>query len=161
MLDAGAGAGLNAAALARLGHSVVAVEPMSAFLNAARSTYEGLDVTWVDDSLPLLKKLGDTPGQFDFILLDGVWHHLDEEERVQGMARLSTLLDEGGACAISLRNGPAGGGTHLFPTNGRQTAALAIECGLEVVLHLEDQPSIMKNKPGVTFTRMVVSKRKA
>ena len=158
VLDAGAGAGQNAAALARLGHRVVGVEPMPAFINAARATYAGLDITWVDDSLPFLKKLGTSPGQYDFILLDGVWHHLDEEERAHGMVRLATLLNEAGVCAISLRNGPAGAGTHVFTTDGQKTAALASECGLEVVLHLTDQPSVMKNKPGVTFTRMVFRK---
>ncbi len=160
VLDAGAGAGQNAAALAKLGHSVVAVEPMAAFLNAARSTYRDLDVTWVDDSLPLLKKLGDARGQFDFILVSGVWHHLDEEERTLAMARFSTLLDEGGACAISLRHGPAGAGKHVFPTDGQTTAALANQCGLDVELHLTNQPSLMENKADVTWTRIVVRKRK-
>ena len=125
VLDAGAGAGQNAAALARLGHSVVAVEPMSAFLAAARSTYQDVGVTWVEDSLPLLKKLGAAPNQFSFILVDGVWHHLDNDERIQAMTRFSTLLDDGGACAISLRHGPAGAGTHVFPTDVRDTAVLA------------------------------------
>ncbi|MEM6453307.1 MAG: class I SAM-dependent methyltransferase [Cyanobacteria bacterium P01_D01_bin.105] len=159
VLDAGAGVGQNAAALARLGHSVVAVEPMSTFLDAARSTYHGIGVTWVEDSLPWLKKLGDVPNQFSFILVDGVWHHLDNNERVQAMVRFSTLLDNGGACAISLRHGPAGVGTHVFPTDGRETAILAKQCVLEVVLLLENQPSIMKNKPRITWTRIVVRKR--
>ncbi|WP_008317368.1 class I SAM-dependent methyltransferase [Leptolyngbya sp. PCC 6406] len=159
ILDAGAGVGQNAAALARLGHSVVAIEPMSVFLDAARSTYRGIGVTWVEDSLPLLKKLGDRPKQFSFILVDGVWHHLEKDERVQAMARFATLLlDDGGTCAISLRHGPAGAGTHVFPTDGRKTAALAKQCGLEVVLLLENQPSIMKNKIRVTWTRIVARK---
>lgn len=161
VLDAGAGAGQNAAALARLGHSVVAVEPMSAFLHAARSTYQGIGVTWVEDSLPLLKKIGDIPNQFSFILVDGVWHHLDNDERLQSMTRFSTLLDNGGACAISLRHGPAGAGTHIFPTDAKETAELANHCGLEVLLLLKNQPSIMKNKPLVTWTRIVVRKPRA
>lgn len=158
ILDAGSGSGQNSAALAQLGHSVVAVEPFTPFLDAARSTYRNLTITWIEDSLPLLKKLGDTPNQFDFILIDGVWHHLDGEERVQGMERLSSLLCEGGCCALSLRNGPAGVGKHVFPTDGKITAALAYKYGLEVALHLTNQPSLMKNKPGVTWTRMVLRK---
>jgi SAM-dependent methyltransferase len=160
VLDAGAGAGQNAAALAKRGYSVVAVEPMPAFLNAARLAYEDLGVVWIEDSLPLLEKLGATIGQFDFVLVQAVWHHLDEAEREQGMARLAALLDDGGAGAISLRHGPAGAGKHVFPTDGRKTAALANRCGLDIVLHLADQPSLMKNKPGVTWTHMVFRKRK-
>ncbi|MEM7017350.1 MAG: class I SAM-dependent methyltransferase [Pseudomonadota bacterium] len=158
VLDAGTGAGQNAATLARLGHSLVAVEPMPAFLNAARTTYTDLGITWFADSLPLLKMLGDAPNQFDFILVQGVWHHLDEAEREQAMARCSMLLDDGGVCAISLRNGPAGAGIHVFPTDGKQTATLAEQHGLEVLLHLENQPSIMKNKPDVIWAHMVFRK---
>ncbi|MEM7715222.1 MAG: class I SAM-dependent methyltransferase [Cyanobacteria bacterium P01_A01_bin.68] len=159
ILDAGSGSGQNAAALAQLGHSVIAVEPFTPFLDAARSTYRNLSITWIEDSLPLLKKLGNTPSQFDFILVDGVWHHLGEKERMQGMARFSSLLCEGGCCALSLRHGPAGAGKHVFPTNGKRTAALAYQYGLEVVLYLTNQPSLMKNKPGVTWTRMVLRKQ--
>jgi len=158
VLDAGSGAGQNAAALARLGHSVVAVEPMSAFLSAAHSTYADLDIAWIDDRLPMLDTLGEAPCKFDFILVQAVWHHLDEEERSIAMARLSTLLDDGGACAISLRNGPAGGGTHVFPTDGLATASLAEGCGLEVVFHLANQPSLMPNKRNVTWTHMAFRK---
>ncbi len=158
VLDAGSGAGQNAAALSRLGHSVVAVEPMPEFLSAARSAYADLDVVWIDDRLPRLETLGAAPGQFDFILVQAVWHHLDEAERVVCMARLSKLLDAGGACAISLRNGPAGGGTHVFATDGRTTPALAGECGLEVVLQLANQPSLLKNKLDVTWTHMAFRK---
>ncbi|MEO0532645.1 MAG: class I SAM-dependent methyltransferase [Cyanobacteria bacterium P01_A01_bin.123] len=158
VLDAGAGVGQNAAALARLGYLVVAVEPLPAFLDAARSTYRDLNVIWVNDSLPGLRKLGEASGMFDFILVDGVWHHLDDEERSQCMARFSTLLNDGGACAISLRHGPAGAGTYIFPTDGRKTAVLAKHYGLRVLLHLANQPSKMRNKPGVTWTRMVLRK---
>jgi len=107
-----------------------------------------------------LIKLGHTPHQFDFILVDAVWHHLNEEERIQALTRLAFLMDEGGICAISLRNGPAGVGTHLYPTDGQATAALGLKLGLEVLLHLMDQPSIMPNKPDVKWTRLVFRKPK-
>lgn len=158
VLDAGCGAGQNAAALASLGHAVVAIDPLPAFLNRARSTYAAFEITWLQDCLPRLESLGEAPLQFDFILVEAVLHHLNDVERAQAMARISELLDVGGCCALSLRNGPAGAGKHVFPTNGTDTATRAIECGLEVLVHLPDQPSLMKNKPGVTWTRMVVRK---
>ncbi len=156
VLDAGSGAGQNAAALARMGYSVVAVEPFSPFLDAARQTYRSLGITWVEDSLPLLGKLGGEAGEFDFILIDAVWHHLDEAERASCMARLSTLLSDRGACALSLRQGPAGAGTHVFPVDDEATAALASQHGLRAALLLAKQPSIMKNKPDVSWTRLVL-----
>ena len=158
VLDAGAGVGQNAAALAQLGHLVVAVEPLAAFLEVARSTYGGLDILWVEDSLPLLQKLAYASGAFNFILVAGVWHHLDEQERVLCMARFATLMSDGGVCAMSLRHGPAGVGKHVFPTDGQRTAALATEYSLRVVLHLTNQPSQMRNKAGVTWTRLVLRK---
>lgn len=160
VLDAGAGAGQNSAALARLGHTVTAVEPMSAFLNAARSTYAGLDVEWIDDCLPLLAKLGEQPARFDFILIEAVWHHLDEDERVQAMERVANLLADEGVCAISLRHGPAGAGKHVHPTDGRRTAALAGQCGLSLLMQVSGRPSIMKNKPDVTWTRVAFMKQR-
>jgi 2-polyprenyl-3-methyl-5-hydroxy-6-metoxy-1,4-benzoquinol methylase len=154
VLDAGAGIGQNAAELARRGHAVIAVEPLAEFVNVARSDYANTNVTWVEDSLPDLAKLGEASGQFDFILLQAVWQHLDSDERILGMARLAGLLDEGGICAMSLRNGPAGAGTHIFPTDDAETVMLARRNGLEVVLQLENQPSVMKNKHDVTWTHM-------
>jgi SAM-dependent methyltransferase len=159
VLDAGSGAGQNAAALAKLGHSVIAVEPMLQFLEAARSAYSGHGVTWIHDSLPSLTKLGVKAGQFDFVLVDAVWHHLDETEQLQGIERIAALLDDGGVCAISLRNGPAGAGTHVHPTSGPRTAKMAQRFGLDLVLHLEGQPSLMKNKPGVSWSRIALKKR--
>ena len=172
VLDAGAGAGQNAAALSRMGYSVVAAEPFSAFLDAGRSTYGDLDISWVQDCLPYLQGLPDPSERFGFILLEGVWRHLDDEEREWSMARLSTLdsrlstldsrlstlLSDGGICALSLRHGPAGAGKHVFPADGQMTTVLARRYGMEVALHLTDQPSKMGGKPGVTWTRVVFRK---
>ena len=106
----------------------------------------------------MLKELGDASAQFDFILIQGVWHHLDECERQLAMARVASLLDVGGTCGITLRNGPAGAGTHVFPTNGLNTVAIAATYGLSTVLHLADRPSYMKNKADVVWDFVVVRK---
>lgn len=158
VLDAGSGAGQNAAALARMGYSVVAVEPLAEFLNASRKAYGGLGITWLQDSLPQLWTLTDSFERFDFILLEGVWHHLDEDERACCLARLSGLLRLGGVCAISLRNGPAGAGRHVYPTDDATTVADARRCGLAVAFHRANLPSKMANKPGVIWSRFVLKK---
>lgn len=155
ILDAGAGAGQNAAAFTRMGHTVVAVEPFPAFLNAAKVAYSDLAIDWIQDSLPMVEKLN---GSFDFILVDGVWHHLETQEREIAMQRFASIQAEGGVCAISLRNGPAGGGKHVFPTDAEETISHAESLGLQVILHLADQPSKMKDKPEVSWSRVAFRK---
>lgn len=157
VLDLGAGVGQNAAALARLGYEVVAVEPLGDFVEAARRTYPGLSIHSQQDSLPQLESLHDV-APFDFILLDGVWHHLDPDERPVAMARIASLMHPGGRCAISLRNGPAGMGTHLFPTSAAETIRQGAACGLKAILHLENQPSLFAHKVGVSWARVVLEK---
>jgi len=158
ILDAGAGVGQNAAALIRRGYKVVAVEPLLEFIADAKATYQTLSVDWRQDSLPGLKSIDTIEPAFDFILLDGIWHHLRPEERPQAIERLANLLSSGGICAISLRNGPAGAGTHLFPTCCDELASLARQCGLEIVLRLEQQASKLKNRPDVIWARMALRK---
>ena len=106
VLDAGSGVGQNAAVFSRRGYEVVAVEPLPEFLEVARSTFPDLNIKWVHDSLPLLDKLKNDDETFDFGLMDGVWHHLNQQERRECIKRFSELLNPGGICAISLRNGP-------------------------------------------------------
>ena len=64
----------------------------------------------------------------------------------------------GGICAISLRNGPAGSGTHVFPTSCAELFEYAREYGFQVVFHAENQPSIMPNKKSVTWSRVALQK---
>ena len=46
ILDAGAGTGRDAAALAAMGHRVVAVEPMARFLSDARAGHPSSRIRW-------------------------------------------------------------------------------------------------------------------
>ena len=159
VLDAGAGAGQNSAALAELGYSVVAVEPMTDFLDAARIAYSNLPITWLSGSLPKLDCLESDQSKFDLILVIGVWHHLNEAERTQAMERFASLMNSGGICALSLRNGPAGMGSHVYPTDASHTVKQAKKYGLECIFILEDQPSILSNKDDVTWARLVFKKQ--
>ncbi|UUA72073.1 class I SAM-dependent methyltransferase [Cellvibrio sp. QJXJ] len=158
ILDIGSGAGQNAAALAHLGYDVAAVEPMPEFMHAAMYKYEALPVLWMQGSLPELACLESQDTLFDFILIEGVWHHLNEQERAISVARLSAILKLGGRCAISLRNGPAGMGTRVYPTDVFSTIK-AFECfGFEVLFCVENQPSIFSFKENVTWSRVVLQR---
>ncbi|MCC2525722.1 class I SAM-dependent methyltransferase [Vibrio coralliilyticus] len=158
VLDAGCGVGQNAAALSELGYDVVGVEPMRQFLDKAILNYKHLDVSWVHDSLPNLASINEDDGLFSFVLVDGVWHHLNNEERRECIRRFSSLMLNGGICAISLRNGPAGAGKCVFPTSCSELINYADELGFKVVFKSENQPSVLPHKESVTWARVALQK---
>ena len=157
ILDVGAGAGQNSAALSMLGYSVVAVEPMIPFLDAARITYSDLPIEWVNDSLPMLGSLVEL-APFDFILVEAVWQHLALDERDLALERIAELLSPGGYFACSLRNGPPGLGKRVFPTDAEATTKHAGELGLECRFRKDNLPSILPNKEDVVWSRLVFQK---
>lgn len=158
VLDVGSGVGQNSAALSRLGYQVVSVEPLQAFLDIAKKTHQNLRIQWVHDSLPSLDKVKVRGEGFDFILLDGVWHHLNPSERRTCLQSFFDLLNHNGVCAISLRNGPAGLGKHIFPAGTEELFQYAQELGFQTLLHLENLPSKMNNKPDVIWSKVVLQK---
>jgi 2-polyprenyl-3-methyl-5-hydroxy-6-metoxy-1,4-benzoquinol methylase len=158
VLDIGSGAGQNAAELSRLGYRVTAVEPMTEFLDAAKEYYENSSVRWLLGSLPELECLDNDEARFEFVLINGVWHHLDEHEREQSVMRISKLINTGGKCAISLRNGPAGMGTRVFPTSMESTIDLFQSNGFGCVFSAKNMPSVVQYKKDVCWSRVVFSK---
>lgn len=52
VLDIGSGSGRDAAALARTGHNVTAVEPNSGFIETATHIHPLPNIQWIEDSLP-------------------------------------------------------------------------------------------------------------
>jgi SAM-dependent methyltransferase len=159
VLDLGAGIGRDAFELAKRGHEVIAMEPIDEFRMAGQTLYPSPQLEWLDDCLPMLSLLGHHVNQFDFILASGVWHHLKAEEQALAMRRITHLLKVNGVFAVSLRNGPAGAGNHIFPTSSQQTKQDAQDCGLTTLLCLEGQPSLMPNKENVFWTRLVFERQ--
>lgn len=154
VLDVGAGIGRDAFVLASMRHDVVAVEPTPELLAAAKRMHGAARIEWIDDSFPELARLGSAANQFDFVLASAVWHHLSDSERAIAMSRVAELVRVGGVFALSLRNGPAGAGTHIFPTDHRQTISSAIGLGFETVVALTDQPSLIAGKNDVTWSKL-------
>ncbi|MDP2596003.1 class I SAM-dependent methyltransferase [Alteromonas stellipolaris] len=158
ILDAGSGAGQNAAALAQEGFTVTAVEPMPEFLSAARKRYKSASITWLKGSLPDMACLNTGTAQFDFVLIDGVWHHIDSTERESAVIRLSVLIKKGGRCAISLRNGPAGLGARVYPTDTKLTIQQFEKHGFVCIFEVQNKSSILPNKENVKWARIVLQK---
>ncbi len=154
VLDIGCCSGRDAAAFASHGHDVVAVEPFPKFLEQARRLHTSPDIEWICDSLPGLPCVH---GPFDFILASAVWMHLDPTERNRAMARVTELLAPGAVFALTLRHGPVPPAKIMYPVCGKETIELAEQSGLEVVLHLQNQKSVLK-RGDVTWTRIAVKK---
>jgi SAM-dependent methyltransferase len=138
-LDIGAGTGRDAAALARRGFAVTAVEPTPQFRAIGQELHKDAGIIWIDDALPDLATLP-ADASFDLIMLSAVWMHLDTGERARAMPRVAGLLRSGAVMFLSLRHGPVPEGRIMFDVSADETAALALQCGLQEI-HRHERPS--------------------
>ncbi|WP_041277937.1 class I SAM-dependent methyltransferase [Desulfotalea psychrophila] len=105
VLDVGAGCGRDARWYALGGCPVVAVEPAKKLLAIGSLYTKGLEVDWLEDSLPGLSRL-DSRLHFDLIVLGAVWMHIPPQDRAKTYHRLTSLLTCTGRIVITLRHGP-------------------------------------------------------
>jgi len=159
IVDIGAGIGTDAAGFAALGHTVLAVEPVDAFRDAARVLHPSPRIEWLDDSLPDLAALLARRETFDVVMLSAVWMHLDAPQRDRAMRRVGTLLRDGGVSIMSLRHGPVPAGRRMFDVTADETIQLALAQGLRL-MHELHMPSVQpaNRASGVTWTRLVFEK---
>lgn len=150
VLDVGAGTGRDAAALARAGHCVTAVEPTPAFREAGQRLHPGFGLRWLDDGLPELARVPEPAGGFDLILLTAVWMHLDAASRAVAMARLARLVAPTGLITMALRHGPVPPGRRMFEVSAAETSALAEGCALRLVHESERED--MRGRNDVTWS---------
>jgi SAM-dependent methyltransferase len=153
ILDIGSGTGRDAAALAALGHHVTAVEPTAELRLRAQALHPSPLIEWMDDSLPDLASLTRGGRGFDVVMLTAVWMHLDERQRARAMSRVAGLVCRGGVMILSLRYGPVPPGRRMFAVTADETIGLAFAAGLELVLRVDHQDSLLR-RPGVTWTRL-------
>ena len=142
VLDIGAGTGRDAAALAAMGHAVVAVEPTAELRAHGQRLHAGAAIDWIDDALPELVAVHALGRRFDLVLLSAVWMHLDEAERTRAMDRVAGLLQPGGLMTLSLRHGPVPAGRRMFEVSAAETRALAARHGLETI-HDSERPALL------------------
>ena len=137
VLDVGAGSGRDAAALARRGHSVVAVEPADEMRRLAQEFHKEAGIRWVDDELPGLRKVYDLGETYDFILLSAVWMHVPPQPRDRAMRKLAGLLNPGGKLVISTRSVDFTGQRTLYQVSPRKLAGRGEDHELKVVRRTE------------------------
>ncbi len=114
ILDLGAGSGRDAKHLAELAaktHNtknniqILAAEPAKELSQLGQKTTQGLNVKWLEDSLPALSNVTKQEISFDLILLSAVWMHIPPSDRARSIRKLANLLKPGGKLVISLRHG--------------------------------------------------------
>jgi len=162
VLDVGAGPGHDAAQLAQMGHEVVACEPTPALRVGAQALYASGRITWLDDGLPELRRVTALGLRYDFILMSGVWMHLNAAERQAALPRVAELLEPGGVWALSLRHGPVPPGRRMFQVSAEETVRLAAVSGLTVCVSVERGSLQPRNQQeGVTWTVLAVQRSRS
>jgi SAM-dependent methyltransferase len=156
VLDIGSGTGRDAAALAAMGHRVVAVEPTAEMRIRAAALHPSPQIEWLDDSLPNLARITQRGGEFQLVMLTAVWMHLDEPQRHRAMPRVASLVRRGGCISMTLRHGPIPPGRRMFEVSANETIALAEAEGLRCLFNQERTPAL--KTPNVSWTRLVFAK---
>jgi SAM-dependent methyltransferase len=154
-LDAGAGTGRDAAALAAAGWDVDAVEPVADFIRRGQHAHPSDRIHWFRDALPHLPALRGKSDEYALVVVSTVRMHLAREERGDAMTTLSRLTASSGVMLLTLRHGPVPEGRWMDDVSGDETVGQ----GLTLLRRLDNQPSAMAGKPGVTWTRLAFVKR--
>jgi len=138
ILDLGAGAGRDCKYLALQGAAnnvqITAVEPAQMLADLGKEHTQGLNVNWLQDSLPDLATVTQQEISFDLILLSAVWMHIPDSQRERSLRKLANLLKPGGKLVISLRHGPSGDERKMFDVCSDQLIQMGKIFGLSAVL---------------------------
>jgi len=159
VLDIGSGTGRDAAALAAMGHRVVALEPTDEMRMRAAALHPSRQIEWLDDSLPDLRHALGLGKQFDVVMMTAVWMHLDQPQRRRAMPGVASLVRAGGVMMMSLRHEPVPPGRRMFAVSADETIGLAEAAGLQLLVN-QSAPSAL-GAGGVSWTRLAFAKGSA
>lgn len=159
IVDIGAGTGRDAAHLASLGHSVLAIEPTTELREHAASVRPSQNLEWLDDSLPDLSEVLRNNSMYDVVMLNAVWMHLDEHQRNIAMRSIAKLTHLGSRVFMSLRHGPVPIGRRMFDVSGEETVHLANQHGFIALVNVRSASVHKVNvAAGVSWTRVVLER---
>ncbi|MGX9964399.1 class I SAM-dependent methyltransferase [Roseomonas sp. F4] len=156
VVDIGAGTGRDAAALAAMGHQVLAVEPTAELREGGAALHPDPRLTWLDDGLPDLTALRAQGLDFDLMLLTAVWMHLEAGDRARAMPVLAGLLAPGGQMWLSLRHGPVPEGRVMHAVDPAEVIAQAAAAGLTLLRRQETDDTL--GRGGVSWTRLAFAR---
>ena len=121
-------AGRDAAALNRLGHHVVAVEPAAALALIGKA--HAPEVEWVADRLPKLSSVRAKGEFFDFILCSAVLMSISPAHIGPSFASMAGLLKQHGKLAVTVREATLDENTFLHTYSDNEIIAAARKAGL-------------------------------
>jgi SAM-dependent methyltransferase len=152
VMDVGSGSGVDSAWFASMGHRVLAVEPTAELRRRAIALHPSRSIRWIDDRLPHLRSVLALNETFDFIVIAGVWAHLDETQRRDSIRALASLLSPNAVLVISIRQGVAPALRPTFSVPREAELAAAQSCGLRAIIDVE-RPSLQEvnRAAGVTW----------
>lgn len=146
VLEVGAGSGRDAAWLASKGLNVTAVEPVSEFREAGKRLHPSPLIEWFNDSLPSLSKVTKQAQSYQLALLISVWQHVPNEDKLESLVNLYSLLKQNGKLVISVRNGAGAPNRECFPTSAIKTTELAQQCGFKLCFSCNAPSNQTSNK---------------
>lgn len=150
-VDIGTATGRDARWFADMGHDVTAVDPVAAFLEAARKSDDR--ITWLIDALPDLPELSARGQAFDLVNLSAVWHHLAPDEFDRATRTLGRLTAPGGLLLMALRHGPTPPGLPVHAIDVDDTASGFARVGLAEVFRCPAESIQKVNRDaGVSWT---------
>ncbi len=160
ILDIGSGTGRDAAWFDERGHDVVAAEPTKEMREGAMRMHPSPTIRWLDDSLPDLDKTKRLNKTFDFIMINAVWMHLDEDQRKTAMDAVACLLDQKARLFISLRHGPIPKSRRMFAVSAEETIQLAARYQLVPLYNRRSKSIQPTNKSaGVWWTKLIFERQ--
>lgn len=157
ILDLGAGAGRDSKYMAEQGAekniSVTAIEPAQMLAELGEQQTQGLNVNWLQDTLPDLQHVTQQEISFDLILLSAVWMHIPNAQRARSLRKLASLIKPGGQLVITLRHGPKSmyhysdqpsrEQRHMFAVCSDQLLHLAKDLGLTPLLVTDKNTDVL------------------
>lgn len=156
--DIGAGSGRDAAWFSRQGHDVTAVEPTGRLSDAGKGLYRELPIRWIDDRLPHLEHLPET-ATYDLIVVNGVWQHLEDDQRLIAIRRIAMLATRGGRLVLSLRHGPGPATRPVRAIDPDLTIELTEKAGFHLLRRqMAGSLQEVNRDAGVTWTWLVLEK---
>lgn len=159
VLDIGAGTGRDAAWLAAEGYAVTAVEPVAEFRAAGQRLHPDQGIVWKEDRLPSLAAIRAQGGQFDMLMLGGVWHHLSSLERTAAWRSLLELMAPGAVIILSLRHGPGPTGRRVFAVADDEIVTMAHDTGVSLLRQRQAASIQPRNRAmGVRWTWFALRK---
>ncbi len=155
VLDVGAGSGRDSNWFANQGCDVLAIEPADSLRDFGKNNTPA-SVTWLNDTLPTLKKTENLGMRFDVILLSAVWMHIAPSNRERAFRKLSNLLAPNGKLIISLRFGDFSDERQSHGVDVEVVEKLAKDHAL-MIRHVSDIDDDALRRDEVTWQTVVLS----